>query len=436
MRDGKSILVVGAGVVGLCTAYYAARRGHRVTVVERGGEGCDCCSVGNAGLVVPSHVVPLAAPGMIRTGLRMMLNPESPFYVRPRIDRGLFDWAWKFYRAANAANVARAAPLLRDLHLASRACFEELTDLPGGTDFGFVNRGLLVLCKTEHALEEEAKAAELARQLGLPAEVLDARETAAREPGVRMDVAGAVYFPSDCHLSPSQFLDAMRAHLHRLGVTFLWDTEVTGWRVRGNTVEAALTPGGEIPADEFVLCGGSWTPAVARDLGLRLPMQAGKGYSLTLPRPRQLLQAPAILSEARVAVTPMGTSLRFAGTMEIAGMNGGINPARVRGIVRSVPSYYPEFTPADFEGVTPWSGLRPCSPDGLPYVGRTNRYANLAVATGHAMMGLSLGPVTGKLIAEVLSGEPPSLDIDLLHPDRYTGRRKRMTPSNGAPSHA
>jgi D-amino-acid dehydrogenase len=148
-------------------------------------------------------------------------------------------------------------------------------------------------------------------------------------------------------------------------------------------------------------------------------MQAGKGYSLTLPQPRRLPSVCAILSEARVAVTPMGSTLRFAGTMEISGLNQEIHRRRVQGIIKSVPQYFPEYQPADFLRIQPWCGLRPCSPDGLPYVGRFGRFANLSVASGHAMMGVSLGPVTGKLMAEMLSGEEPSLAIEQLSPSRY-----------------
>ena len=416
-------------MIGLCAAYYAARRGHRVTVLERGAAGHDGCSSGNAGMVVPSHFVPLAAPGMVRLGLRMMLKPESPFYVRPRLSWGLLDWGWKFCRAATAVHVARSSPLLRDLHLASRACYEELADLPGGGDFGLTKRGLLMLCKTEHGLEEEARAAGAARALGLAADVLDARAAAALEPDVRMDVAGAVYYPGDCHLSPARFLDRLREQVGRLGGRIVWEAEVTGWRLEGDRVRAAVSSGGggaaageAYAADEFVLCGGAWTPSAAHDLGLRLPMQAGKGYSLTLANPRRLPRTCAILTEARVAVTPMGGALRFGGTMEITGLDERVSPGRVRGIVRAATRYYPEFAPGDFDGVPVWRGLRPCSPDGLPYVGRTNRYRNLSVATGHAMMGVSLGPVTGKLVAELLSGERPSIDLGLLHPDCYAGR--------------
>ncbi|HVY69905.1 MAG TPA: FAD-dependent oxidoreductase [Verrucomicrobiae bacterium] len=414
----KNVLIVGAGVIGLSAAYYAARRGFRVTVIDRAPALHDGCSFGNAGMIVPSHFIPLAAPGMVALGLKWMWNPESPFYIKPRLDRDLLDWGLKFWRAATPEHVRRSAPVLRDLSFASRACFEELSTLPGN-DFGLVKKGLVMLCKTQHALDEEAKTATEANRLGIPAEVLDATATSKLDPNVTMTVAGSVYFPKDCHLTPGRFMAGLQRQLDALGATFSWDTEVTGWRVANGQVEAARTSQGELAADEYVLAGGSWSPVVARDLGLRIPMQAGKGYSLTLPKPRQLPEICSIFTEARIAVTPMSGALRFGGTMEIAGLNEEINPVRVRGIIRAVPSYYPEFTPADFAGIQPWRGLRPCSPDGLPYLGRTTRYANLTIATGHAMMGLSLGPITGKLVAEILSGERPAIDLTLLDPDRY-----------------
>jgi len=415
----KQILIIGGGVIGLCTAYYAARKGHRVTVLDRGAAGDENCSYGNAGLVVPSHFVPLAAPGMVALGLKWMLKPDSPFYIKPRLDWDLLSWSFKFWRAATAQHVRRSAPLLRDLNVASRACFEEFAELTGNA-FGFEKRGLLCLCQTGHRLEEEARTAEQARQLGLKADVLTAKQAAELDPNVRMDIAGAVFFPDDSHLTPARFMAVLKQQLKQIGVAVSWSTEVTGWRVNHHRVEAVRTANGDFSADEYVLCGGSWSSVVARDLRLNLPMQAGKGYSLTLPKPRQLPSIPTILTEARVAVTPMGHALRFGGTMEIAGLNEEINPVRVQGIIRSALKYYPDFTPRDFEGIRPWRGLRPCSPDGLPYVGRPARYANLAVATGHAMMGLSLGPITGKLMAEILSGERPSIATDALSPDRYT----------------
>lgn len=414
----RHVLILGGGVIGLSAAYHCARRGFRVTVIERHPQARDGCSFGNAGMVCPSHFVPLAAPGMVALGLRWMWNPKSPFYVRPRLDLGLLSWGFRFWRSATQRHVDRAAPLLRDLSLASRSGFEELARLPG-PDFGLVKKGLLMLCHSPHALEEEAAFAARARALGIPAEVLDPRQTEILEPGVRMAIAGAVHFPQDCHLLPDRFMAALEHHARLAGATFLWETEVHGWRLERGRVAAVRTSRGDMEADDFVLCAGSWSPTLIRDLGLRLPIQAGKGYSLTVPRPRQQPGLCAILTEARVAVTPMGGALRFGGTMEIAGLDETINPLRIEGIVQAATRYYPEFRKEDFEGIPPWRGLRPVSPDGLPYLGRLRRHPNVMAATGHAMLGLSLAPVTGRIIAQLAAGEAPEFDLRLLEPERH-----------------
>ena len=416
----KHVIVVGAGVIGLSAAYYCAQRGWSVTVIERNGERRDGCSFGNAGLIVPSHFVPLAAPGMVALGLKWMWDPASPFYIKPRLSRELLDWGLKFWRAANPEHVHRAAPLLRDLNFASRACYEELAALPGN-DFGLVKKGLLMLCKSPRALNEETRVAEHARALGIAAQVLDANQVAALEPGVRMAIAGGIHFAQDCHLVPDRVVAGLQHQLSAMGAQFLWNTEVDAWRVeRDRRIRAAVTSDGrELDADEFVLCGGVWSPLLVRELGLRIPVQAGQGYSLTLAKPRQLPTICATLIEARVAVTPMAGALRFAGTMEIAGRNAAINPVRVRAIIAAATRYFPEIAPSDFAGVAPWRGLRPCSPDGMPYLGRTAKFENLSIATGHAMMGMSLGPITGSIVAEIISGEKPTFDLTQLSPDRF-----------------
>jgi Glycine/D-amino acid oxidases (deaminating) len=414
----KRIVVVGGGIIGLAIAYYAARRGHRVVILNRAAPPGDGCSFGSSGMIVPSHFVPLAAPGMVALGLKWMANPESPFYIRPRLSLELMTWGWRFMRAANATHVARSAPLLRDLHLASRACYEQWSaDLHD--DFGLVRKGLLMLCKSEPGLHEEAQMAERARALGIPAEVLTRDQTEKLEPALRFDIAGSVYYPKDCHLSPERLLASLRNAVEEAGVEIAWDTAPTAWRVSGNRVEAVVTRNGSVLGDEFVLCAGIGSSEVADQLGVRVPMQAGKGYSLTLQNPPRLPAICAILTEARVAMTPMGTSLRLGGTMELCGIDESVNPARVRGIVRAVPQYLPDLAMENFRDVPAWCGLRPCSPDGMPYIGRFARYANLSAATGHAMMGISLGPITGRLMAEILSDEEPSIDIRALSPDRY-----------------
>lgn len=410
----KHITILGAGVIGLSTALYCARRGMRVTIIDQKPRQRDGCSFGNAGMIVPSHFIPLAAPGMVALGLKWMWNPESPFYIKPRLDVDLMSWGLHFWKAATKARVEAAAPVLRDLSLLSRECFETL-----GLDFGLVKRGLLMLCKKQQTLDEESHMAEKANSLGIPAEVLDAKATAALDPAVTMDICGSVFFPKDCHLAPGSFISAVEAELLRLGVTFLLETEVSGFEVKGGALRAVKTSKGQVEGQEVVLCSGVWSAQLAKELDLKLPMQAGKGYSLTLANPKQLPELCSICTEARLAVTPMEGALRVGGTMEMAGIDESITQRRVRGITRAFPQYFPAFEEKDFAEVKPWSGLRPVSPDGMPYIGRTKRWKNLTVATGHAMMGLSLAPATGKIVSALLEGEESSVKLDLMSPDRF-----------------
>lgn len=415
----KRVLIIGGGVVGLSTAYYCSRRGFDVIVIDRQPAGYEGCSYGNAGLIIPSHVVPLASPGMVKLGLKYMFDPGSPFYIKPRINPELLSWAWKFWRSATPEHVRRAAPLIRELNLASRDCYDELS-VAAGDDFDLKKHGVINLCRTEHGLEHEAKTAGLALEMGLVAEVVDAKRAAELFGDLRMNVVGGVFYPQDYFLSPNRFMTCLRKLVSQQGVQIEWETGLTGWRTENSRIVDALTSRGERTADEYVICSGSWSPRVTDGLGIRIPIEAGKGYSLTLTNPPRLPHMAAILSEARVAVTPMGRSLRFGGTMEIAGLDESITQRRVDRIIAAACRHFPDFNSDHFKGIAPWRGLRPVSPDGLPYVGRVQKYANLSVAAGHAMMGFSLGPITGRLIAETLSGKPPSIEIDLLAPDRFS----------------
>lgn len=406
--------MVGGGVIGLCSAYYLARAGHRVAVVDRDASRREACSDENAGMVVPSHFIPLAAPGMISLGLKWMFNPRSPFFLRPRLDSALWSWCWKFFRHANRRHVENTQELLRDLSLESRGRF---VDLAEELDFPLVKRGLLMLCRSEAGLEDEAEVAEAANVLGIEAEVCAPVRLRELDPDVAMDAIGGVWFPQDCHLDPGLFLGALRREIRERGGEFR-DAEVTRADVEDGRVAALRLGDGEsLAADEVVLATGAWAPDLARSLKLKLPMQAGKGYSFTLAEPRRLPRLCSLLKEGRVAVTPMGDQLRVAGTMEICGNDLSIDPRRLEGIIDSFCAFFPEFEPGDFRGVEPWSGLRPCSPDGLPYLGRVPGIRNAIVASGHSMLGLSLGPVTGRLVAACLEGE--SLD-PRLDPARFS----------------
>ncbi len=413
----KHVLVIGGGAVGLCTAHYLRASGCSVTIVERGliGEGS---SLHNAGLVVPSHFVPLAAPGMVMLGLKWMLRPDSPFYIKPRLDPDLLTWLWQFALASSARRTERAVLILRDMSMASLALYEDLA-AAGDMDFEFRRNGLLMLFRTSHGREGSLKMASQASRIGIEANVLGPDEMHELEPGVRFTASGGVYYPGDAHLTPGIFVDRMRERVIAGGVRYVHSTRVTGFVTRPSGITAVTTTGGTYAADEFVIAGGAWSPGILRALRLQIPMQPGKGYSVTVRNPPVLPRIPMLLEEARVAVTPMGGRLRFSGTMELAGFDTSVNDRRVRALLRSVPAYLGDYDPVQLAGGEVWAGLRPCTPDGLPFIGRFRKYENLIAAAGHAMVGMSLAPVTGKLVAEIVHGRIPTIDLHLLRPDRY-----------------
>lgn len=414
----KSVVVCGGGVIGLTSALRLAQAGHRVTLLEREPEGGDSCSLGNAGYVSVNHVIPLAAPGMGKVMLQGLGRPRRPFYVQPRLDPAFWRWSWLFLRAGTPARVAAAAPLLRDLALASRSWYEGFARTHGNA-FDLALRGHFNICRTEAALAELAAESRFLREHGVEAEVLTAAETARRQPGVRMAIVGSVFYPADSHLHPPALIAALVAAVKALGVDLRWSTAVTGWRTAAGRVAAAVTAAGEVAADEFVLAGGSWSTGLAGQLGLRLPIEAGKGYSLTLPRPPSWPGATMTCVESRVGVSPTADRLRFAGTMELTGLNDVLRPERVEQIIRSVPEYFPEWRESDLAGIQPWFGRRPLSADGLPYIGRFGPQPNLIAACGHSMLGMSLAPATAQLVAELVGEEKPSFPLPLLSPDRY-----------------
>jgi D-amino-acid dehydrogenase len=412
------VAIIGGGVIGVCSAYYLARKGWRVTLLEK-GDICSGCSYGNAGLIVPSHAIPLAAPGVWLKGLKWMLNPESPFYIKPRASRELLRWLWRFRAACSEHHVRRAAPLIRDLSLASLALYRELAGLEG-LSFGYTEKGAILVCLTERRYEEAAVEARLLEGFGVAAQRIDGAEARFLEPALLPEVVGGVYFPLDAHLVPDALVKGLARIAGKMGVRLCAGTEVLGFKAQGSRIAAVETTRGDFEADEVVLAAGSWSGGLARALGLDLPVQPAKGYSVTYKRPPAAPAVPVLLGEARMAVTPMGETLRFGGTLELAGLDLSISRRRVEA-VRRAPGRY--LAGCDgLELIEVWRGLRPCMPDGLPVIGRPKRPDNFIVATGHAMMGVSLGPITGKLVADLASRETPQIDLALLKPDRFSRR--------------
>lgn len=409
--------IIGGGVSGLFSAYYLKLAGHDVTVLDN-GSFIDSCSHGNAGMIVPSHIIPLAAPGMIAKGIRWMFQSTSPFYVKPRLNRDLMQWGWLFYQHATARHVDRAIPILRDLSLLSKKSYQALATT-GTVDFGWQERGLLMLYQTADNEHEMAEEAAVANRAGVEAQVLTGQQVQDLEPDARVTVKGAVYYPGDAHIYPNQLIGALVTRLRELGVTLLENQQVTDFTCQQGRIQQVITTSGSYTFDEVILAAGAWSPELLHKLGLSLPLQGGKGYSFMLPESGPTIRVPAIMLEARATATPMNGQLRLAGTLEIAGTDLTVNPNRVRGIVQSIHQYYPELRVAMPATETVWRGLRPCSPDGLPYIGRVKQLRNLTLATGHGMMGVSLGPATGQLVSEIISGHTSSLPLAPFSPDRF-----------------
>lgn len=418
MSKSKHVIVIGAGIAGLGAAYYLNKAGVDVTVLDK-DDGTDNCSYGNAGMVVPSHIVPLASPGIISKGLRWMLKAESPFYIKPRFDLELLKWGWKFKQASTKKHVEESGPVLKGLLLRNRQLLVHM-EQDESLEFGFKKNGLFNLCKTEKGLEEEAEVAEKANKLGIAAEVLSADEVRSIEPNIEMDIIGATYFPRDAHFYPGALMNQLKEKLREKGVNFRFETEVVDIEQKSGKATGVITTGDEIiDGTEVVLCTGAWTPVLSSALDLSIPIQAGKGYSITLQEPHTLPETCALLSEAKVSMTPMMGKLRFGGTMEIAGTDRSVNQTKLSALKKSITRYFPEFTPDDLKEHDVWVGLRPCSPDGLPYVGRFNAYENLYASTGHAMMGMSLGLASGEVIAQLITKGKAGLAHPKIHPDRY-----------------
>jgi len=413
----KDVVIIGGGVVGLWCAWHLQQAGRQVTVLDKGNFQ-DGCSFGNAGMIVPSHFIPMASPGIIATGIRWMFKKDSPFYIRPRLNLELAQWLFLFYKSASRKHVEESAALLRDMHEESRDLYCQLSQSPG-FHFDFQQKGILMLYKTQGAEKDELETAEKAHQLGIEANHLTPDQLKQLEPGLEMSVRGAIHYPGDAHLSPHEFMQQMKFFLEQSGVKFIYDSEVLDIDDQGNSgAYISFVNKEKLHARNVIVAAGSWSARLMRKSGYRLPIQDGKGYSMTLSNPQLKPSIPSILHEARVAITPMGSDLRISGTLEISGMDDIIHQHKVDSILRAVPEYYPQLDVSSHGMV--WYGYRPCTPDGLPYIGRWKEGSSVIIATGHAMMGLSLAPVTGRMIADLVNRTEYVTPAAKLMPSRFS----------------
>jgi D-amino-acid dehydrogenase len=339
MDNHYDVVIVGGGVIGVCSAYYLSQSGLKVLLVEK-GEIASGCSSGNGGLIVPSHALPLASPGALGDGLRWMLDPESPFYIKPRLDIRLFSWLVRFALASRESVMLRSVPVLRDLLSASSALYRDLAET-AGFDFGYAGKGSLWICLSKERLEREKEELHLLERFNIPVQLLDREEVHHREPALLPQVIGGVFYPNDGHIDPFRFVTGLAEKARVLGVDLCTNTEVMGFETANGRITRIRTTRGDIGAEQVVLAAGSWSPLVAKELHLSIPIEAAKGYSITLENPEPAPKLPLLLGEARVVVNPLEQGLRLAGTLEMAGLDLSISTRRVDAIRRSCVAYLP-----------------------------------------------------------------------------------------------
>ena len=415
MESQPDVLVIGGGVIGVCSAYYLAQKGLKVALIEK-GEIASGCSYGNGGLIVPSHAMPLASPGALGNGLRWMLDSQSPFYIKPRLDMALIRWLIAFAWASRPSNMLRSLPILRDLSFAGRSLYDELAQT-AGFDFGFGGKGSLLVWLSHAALEHETEETHLLERFEIPFKVLSQDEVHELEPALLPQVIGGIYYPRDGHIDPARFVIGLAKKVEDLGAQVWTTTEAIKFETSQGQIVKVHTTRGVFHPGQVVLATGSWSPDLARSLNLRLPIQAAKGYSLTLENPVRTPKLPLLFSEANVVVNPLGDTLRIAGTLELAGMDFTFNSQRIESIKKASRAYLPGIEEAKLIEI--WRGLRPCTPDGLPIISHSSTFNNLMIAAGHAMLGMSLGPITGKLVSQLVLGERTELNVAPLAASRF-----------------
>ncbi|WP_316794247.1 NAD(P)/FAD-dependent oxidoreductase [Pedobacter frigoris] len=409
-------VVIGGGIIGLFSAYYLNKEGYEVTIIDKGDLSANS-SLGNLGMVVPSHFIPLASPGIVAKGLKWLTNSRSPFYIRPSLSLDLVNWGLKFIKNANQKKCDEAAPYLKDYNLFSKQLFQDLAKEPD-FDFFYHQKGILMYYNTEEGEKEEVHVAKMAQDMGLDVGILSPSELQKLEPDLKLKVLGAAHYRCDAHLNPNLLNGQLRSYLVAKGVKIIKNKKINGFEYKNEVISKAICDGEVFEADQFILSPGAWMKEVSDLLHINIPMMPGKGYTFNVENKPEM-KIPAILCEARVAITPMGEKIRFGGTMELGKMNAKVNMNRVEGIVNSIPKYFENIDLAMPAEKDVWYGFRPCSPDGLPYLGRADQYKNLIVAGGHSMMGLSLAPATGKMVAELATDKKTTIDLKLFSPDRY-----------------
>ncbi len=413
----RDAVIVGGGIIGGMVAWHLAQRGDRVTIVDRNGFGA-ACSHGNCGYVCPSHILPLPQPGAVGPALRALASRNSPFKIRPRFSPDLWRWLYQFWRRCNRKDMLEAAIARHGLLQSSMDLYREFLAL-AGIDCEWKELGLLFVFQSGKAFDHYSHTNELlTREFGVTAKPYDSQELVKLEPALKEGLAGGWHYPTDCHLRPDALMIGLRGQLESLGVRIVEQAEVRRFDVRGDSVRGVFAGQQRIEGDVFVVAAGAMTPWLNDAVGCRIPIQPGKGYSITMTRPSRCPAIPLILEEHRVAITPLRTSYRIGSTMEFAGYDTSLNPARLRLLHEGAQHYLHE--PRGERVEEQWFGWRPMTWDGKPIIDRSPQLQNAWIAAGHNMLGLSMAPATGRLVSELIHGETPHLDPTPFRATRFS----------------
>lgn len=414
--EASSVIVVGAGVVGIACAHYLSKAGFKVTVIDKGSVA-SACSFANCGYICPSHVPPLTEPSAIPLAFKSLFNRRSPFRVKPSLNPAVLNWFWQFTKRCTHKQVLSSGKHLQAILDASMAEYHALIQ-EHRFECEWQEKGLLYVFRTEHAFEEFAKGDRmLTEHFGVAATRIDGVNLSKMEPGLNDGLYGAFHYPSDTSLRPDLLNKHWSEYLKQQGVQFLENCELKDVQKESSRIQGLSTSRGDMSADHYVFAMGAWSTHWAKQIGCPIPIQPGKGYSVTMDRPANAPSYPMLFPEEKVGVSPFETGLRLGSMMEFVGYDTSIPPYRIQQLRDSARPFL--RASVDGEAKETWYGWRPMTWDSLPIIGPVPQMGNAHLATGHNMLGMSLATSTGRLIAEMMTDEKTHIDAEPFSPARF-----------------